>query len=267
MNNSSQWGAGIYETSADLTFEDCVFEGNQTDQPLGQQGRGGAAFLEGGNSVYRGCTFTANFAGHSGGAVYCQAPGTLLAENCTFRGNRAYVNGGAGILAGPSQLAWCVIMGNEAIANNGGAFILVAPTTISQCTFWRNRAGSHGSALVWTSPILTMTRSIIAGGVGGGGPVYCFDKDDAAITCTDIFGNEGGDWVACIAGDAGANGNVSADPLFCDAAADELHLQWGSPCLPANSGGCGLIGALGFGGCGAISTQVESWSRLKARYR
>ena len=46
----------------------------------------------------------------------------------------------------------------------------------------------------------------------------------------------------------GTAGNIALDPLFC--AGDNFNLGAASPCLPAGSGGCGLIGALG-GSCGA----------------
>ncbi len=264
--NSARLGGGVYAGGFTLRFEDCLMEENATDALVAQQGRGGAVFATATGTEYAGCTFTRNFAGHSGGAIYHTASGSVGGRSSTFRGNRAYVNGGAGVLAVPSEFRGCVVAGNDAIVNNGGGFVLSERALIAQSTFWANRAGMHGSALVWTSPVLTLTRSIIAGGRQGAS-VYCFEQDDAVITCTDIFGNEGGDWVDCIAEHAGRNGNQAADPLFCDAVAGDLHLQWGSPCLPAASAECGLIGSLGFGGCSAVRVERETWARVKGWYR
>jgi hypothetical protein len=56
------------------------------------------------------------------------------------------------------------------------------------------------------------------------------------------------------------------DPLFCGSENGELTLDAFSPCLPANSLGCGLIGALGQG-CGTVSVEVMSWGRIKGAYR
>jgi hypothetical protein len=76
------------------------------------------------------------------------------------------------------------------------------------------------------------------------------------LTCCDIYGNAGGDWVGCIADQAGINGNFSDDPLFCDIAAGDYHLDDSSPCAPANND-CGvLIGVLGVG-CPARSVRVD----------
>ena len=57
-----------------------------------------------------------------------------------------------------------------------------------------------------------------------------------------------------------------ADPLFCDEDARDLTLQPTSPCLPENSLGCDLIGALGQG-CGSVSIQPQSWGKTKSAYR
>jgi hypothetical protein len=62
----------------------------------------------------------------------------------------------------------------------------------------------------------------------------------------------------------GLYGNVASDPLFC-ASKNDLTLMKGSPCLPPNSTGCDLIGALGQG-CGAVAITAESWGRVKGRY-
>ena len=63
------------------------------------------------------------------------------------------------------------------------------------------------------------------------------------LSCTDIHGNAGGDWVAAIADQLGQDGNCCADPLFCDISARDYTLAAESPCAPAHSGGCGQIGA------------------------
>jgi hypothetical protein len=64
------------------------------------------------------------------------------------------------------------------------------------------------------------------------------------LSCCNIYGNSGGDWISYIASQADSNGNFSADPLFCDTTSGDFHLQSNSPCAPANNS-CGeLIGAL-----------------------
>ena len=83
------------------------------------------------------------------------------------------------------------------------------------------------------------------------------------ISCCDIFGNEDGDWIGCIADQYGINGNISEDPLFCDPDAGDFHLHCTSPCAPAQQPDCGLIGALGVG-CGATATVPTTWGAIKS---
>jgi hypothetical protein len=86
------------------------------------------------------------------------------------------------------------------------------------------------------------------------------------MSCCDVHGNEVGDWVGCIAGQAAVRGNMSEDPLFCAIAGPEnLQLAETSPCTEANAGACGRIGRYGV----ACTTAVEatSWGAIKAHYQ
>jgi hypothetical protein len=71
-------------------------------------------------------------------------------------------------------------------------------------------------------------------------------ENTAVITCTDIFGNTGGDWTSDIAKQQGMRGNLSVNPMFCDIDGGDLSLAYNSPCLFK---ACGRIGAYG-NGCG-----------------
>jgi len=91
-----------------------------------------------------------------------------------------------------------------------------------------------------------LQNCIIASGTQGAA-VYCVTGTPTFI-CSDIHGNAGGDWVGCIAAQAGMNGNFSADPELCDPEGGDFGLLETSPCAPENSpSGCGLIGACGVG--------------------
>jgi hypothetical protein len=103
--------------------------------------------------------------------------------------------------------------------------------------------------------------------------VHCGGTSAITLTCSDLYGNAGGNWTDCIADQLGQNGNIFADPLFCDVAADNFTLSSNSPCAPDNSNGCGLIGAQDVGCDARINVgadprmEATSWGRIKGMYR
>ena len=62
--------------------------------------------------------------------------------------------------------------------------------------------------------------------------------------------------------------NFSADPLFCTMYQDTRRygIRFNSPCAADNSGGCGLVGAVGVI-CGATPIKSSSWGSIKDIYR
>lgn len=90
----------------------------------------------------------------------------------------------------------------------------------------------------------------------------------ATLTCCDVFGNQDGDWVDCLAGQLGLEGNFAADPRFCDLNEGGLTLDSSSPCLPGNhpqGEECGLIGAFG-PGCGTTPVRATTWGAIKSAF-
>lgn len=114
------------------------------------------------------------------------------------------------------------------------------------------------------------TNVIIAYGLGGRA-VHVSGGAYAILTCCNIFGNEGGDYVGLIERDYGVNGNFSACPSFCHAEMGDFRLCDESPCLPGNHPDgydCGLIGAWGEGCiCGPTQTEPTTWGAIKAMYK
>lgn len=114
----------------------------------------------------------------------------------------------------------------------------------------------------WGFQEVAITNSILAFGIGAEA-VYC-DQMPTTLSCCDIYGNEGGDWVGYIAGQYGVTGNISADPLFCDPGGGDLMLDCSSPCAPFSPPNpeCDLIGAWEVG-CGGTPEFEVTWGGLK----
>jgi hypothetical protein len=142
------------------------------------------------------------------------------------------------------------------------------PADFQSCTFVANAAqvGSHiSSGLV--DGATTLTQCILAFGIDGGS-VSCPTGGDPVIeaSCTDIFGNEGGNWIECLGTQLGLEGNVELDPEFCGLKERNFEICSESPCAPEHSNGCGLIGAYDVG-CDPSSLETKSWGHIKGLYR
>ena len=275
-------GAGRLARGIGLTdgtvFDAVTFTGGRkegvcdSDPGTGTYCMGGAWLLLQSAPTFSRCTFRGNHADDNGGAVASavSAPRFLA---CRFEGNDA--THGAAITFVASALDSrvplvdsCVFTGNVALADAGAVYAYVSEPELTHCTFHANRCGQQGAAIFWYSfapPVVD--RCIFAFGLGGEAMFSGVTGAAPVLACCDVFGNEGGDWVGCLAGQDTLAGNLAEDPLFCDPDAGNVDLRDGSPCAP--TGGCGGVGAAGVR---CIATPVaafetRSWGRVKTGYR
>lgn len=212
-NNWGDYGGGIYaQGSPDpVVVEDCLIDHNTVQagiDPWG--GSGGGIYSYFGGLTLRRVTFRANQAGDSGGGLFAE---NVEAHDCVFYEN---------------------------LCSDAGAAIHCDQGVITRCTIVACNASRGMVASSWS---VMMSGTIIAS--NDGRPVYCWGGQ--LVTCCDVYGNSGGDWVGCLGGLQGVSGNFSADPRFCDQAAGDFRLAESSPCLPEqhpDGFDCGLIGAL-----------------------
>ncbi|MBI4720427.1 MAG: hypothetical protein HY770_04235 [Chitinivibrionia bacterium] len=259
-----------------VVIEGCTFEGNR-----GYSGTGVNLYNSIG-AVIR-CTFTGNTASGRGGAMSV-AESDCTVDSCTFAGNTARLGGAISHfgMAGDLVVRNSVFFGNEA-AEDGSCIFSEGRDTyfslsleLSGNTMAGNSVGgaaeaataggsaADGDGAAFRSAASTggaigfgvgrfdvgLDRSIIALNSPGCAMNGGASAVDAVVSCCDIFGNAGGDWTGSLEGKSGGNGNISADPLFCDLEGGVLTLCDTSPCLPGNHGSaaeCGLMGALGLG--------------------
>jgi predicted outer membrane repeat protein len=179
--------------------------------------------LPGAIPTIRGCIFEGNSAATGGGALYTSGDGGLI-ENCIFKGNSSGIGGAVCVVDGDVTLRGCTLSGNQ--AETGGGVAVGIPGF-----------GSH----------VELDRCIIASSPEGQA-VACSEGSTVDLACCDVWNNAGGDWVGCLAFQFGESGNFYGNPLFCEGSFD---LDEDSPCAPAHSGGCGLIGARPVG-CDAL---------------
>ncbi|MFH1842694.1 MAG: right-handed parallel beta-helix repeat-containing protein, partial [bacterium] len=252
-------------------------------------GRGGGVLCESGSSPrFSDLIFEDNSAEGGGGGLHVGSYCAPVVERCIFRYNeslpgaknpgsqvgKAATSGGGGVhieVQGKPIISDCTFIGNSsdpvappkpgnqtkaATSGGGGVHIeITGSATIDHCTFAKNSSPNNGGVIYCADLCtLTVTNTIIAFGTTGTASVVC---DSAAtitadISCSDFYGNDGGDWIGCIAGLAPPlDNNLSQDPFFCNIEADNVTLADNSPCTASASPySCGQIGAWAEGGCG-----------------
>lgn len=263
LNNSTDSGgvAAIY-TGSNATFRECEFTENVGADI--SDVAGGAVICGSAQATFEDCEFTRNWALSSepgaigkGGAIYSQGA-TLIVRRCTFLANQSTLGGAIAVDGGPATIEDCIF--RENIGDQGGAIYDDGSVTLTGCTLFKNAAEAASGLGVIAGASATLTRVLIAFG-DKGEAIACTGM--VTIACSDLFGNAGGDWIGCIAGELGTNGNIAADPRFCHTDVGSLAIANDSPCAPAQSA-CGLIGAVG-PEC-ATSVEPATWGSIKAAF-
>jgi predicted outer membrane repeat protein len=235
-----------------------------------------------------------------GGAIYCY--GSPLIDSCLIRGNRAG-NRGGGIYAGDgpgmdAEIVNCVVLDDQ--AEDGGGLHVRGTVLVDNClvagniagwgdaygggiscryhagqivvsTVAANQAGEAAGIALYGDLVPSIERTLIAFNLGAAG-VGCIGSSQAALSCCDIYGNDGGDRTGCIADQQGTNGNFRGDPGFCSLAMGDFRVCSDSWCLPGlHAWGCAteIIGAFGSGcaPCQPVAAERRSLGSLKALYR
>jgi predicted outer membrane repeat protein len=279
-------GGAIHCYDADPTLTGCTF----TRDTAWLHG-GGLFCTEGSDPVVSGCTFTDVSAGVGMGVystagsaptftdcwfldstgpsvVYCEY-GSPTFTDCGFSRNSGDYAGGVYLYESAAEFTGCVFSENTATARHpgGGALYCDSATPVlTNCTLTDNGADGGGGTVYCFEGSPWFANCIVAFGTSGpavdcdGGTV-----NDPLFACCDVYGNAGGDWVGCIAGQGDASHNMSADPLFCDRPGGDFTIDATSPCAADHIPICGLIGALDVG-CDS-PVESSSWGAIKALYR
>lgn len=126
-----------------------------------------------------------------------------------------------------------------------------APIEITNTTI----ADNNGSGLIYIdvpSGPIDISNSIFADNSEYGIKVdTSVLQPEYTIACSNFYGNGMGDYEE-MENQTGSNDNISSDPYFCDAPADNYGLDICSSCIPENSG-CGqLIGAFDLACSGTV---------------
>jgi predicted outer membrane repeat protein len=258
-------GGGISWVNAWPNIEDALISGNSVLWPEREEfGRGGGAYFASWEETavprvasaydtigrFRNVEFSGNTATHLGGGMYADAFGGNLWD-VTFRGNMAVSGGGAYMQASAPRLEWTLFARN--VADRGAAILFEgvwegeAIPRVDQTTVAYNDAAPGWSAVEWSGGGGWIARTIISHTIDGAG-VMCTNDALPGGGYLNVYGNAGGDSI-CVE-EWKRSYNMSYDPLYCDAAANDFTLYDDSRCLPPNNPWGVLIGRYDAGGCG-----------------
>jgi predicted outer membrane repeat protein len=245
------------------------------------------------NSLLQGISIINGYADRGGAILFWEA---IQVENCVFSNNTATDGGAFAVVLGVQDVSVtkCVVLNNVATEDGGGMHCQEGGCNLVMCTFAWNSAGGCGGA-VWAGSSNSVLRStnctfVFNSASNGGGiccdemsnvivssiiafstlgeAIFCSYPCDLTLTCCDIYGNAGGDWVGCIEDQGEVNDNISEDPLFCDPDEYDFTIHSDSPCAPFSPPNeeCDLIGAHPVG-CPPTAAEHTTWGRIKTFYR
>jgi parallel beta-helix repeat protein len=221
----------------------------------------GAIYLYGTSPVIRHCIITQNDC-HG---IFLAGGAQPLIDSSTISFNTYEgITKGFMSTSGPT-VSNCIIEGNAM----GGMTMAPWPgTQVSYCTFINN--GQFGIKYEGDPPKLANLSFQTMNNISNcliinntyGIRISMGWSSNWLIRCTNSFGNDSGNWNAYIPFQAGDTmGNISKDPLFCNAGGGDYHLAPGSPCLLWNNSCNAKIGALG-AGCDYFCGDVNGDGRL-----
>ena len=196
-----------------------------------------------------------------GGAVYWSGPVTI--EDCTFSGNEA-TNGAALYLSSVGTGESCTIEGctiYENTASAGGAVFVDGDATIKSCTITDNTPPAAGALVLGESCTASIEQTIIAFNHAGSA-VHFEAGASAVVSCGDLYGNLGGNWVGgSLPSQRNQNENMCANPRFCDLYDSVYYLCADSPCSPELPPCLELTGAWPVSDCCAAPSVVADPSQ------
>jgi hypothetical protein len=237
----NSWNVAVFVTENEggpiesVYIADCQFLDNSSNSGAGAL----AVSTANGGTVIRECLFKGNVAyGTGSGALGLGTFGSKTVENCIFIENQALGSNGTGGGLSGGGIPLFVVRGNTFVNN---AKIATPPAGGSV------RFNTYG----------LFENNIVVGSEGG---AAISAPNGIEPSCNVYWDNSLGVGIPLSPTDR------EIDPQFCDAGVYDLTLRTGSPCLPDDPLGCGLIGALGQG-CGTVSVDSKSWGQIKGLYR
>jgi parallel beta-helix repeat protein len=256
-------GGGIYCSHSSPTISHNLIVGNSSEGSYFDGG--GGVYCFGSSPIIRNNRISGNSARPNGGGVYCRDGSRPLIVGNLITGNSVHGPGGTGARGGGigctrscPRIANNTITGNSASYYGGG----ISCWYDSNCSIVNNiicgnRAMLNGGGIHCnsdSSPTITNTTISENRATGRGGGICCHWDSTPTITNTILWGDSSSTNAEIyvrssttivtycdVQGGWTGEGNIDADPLFCDPEDSDFHLQDSigcghslfSPCIDA----------------------------------
>jgi len=246
-NSTDDYGGGISVSQGTAVIEDNIIRNNTAGL------YGGGLYVNYSEATISGNEIVGNDADDYAGAIMLSYRANVTIANNTIVGNSCGNKGGAVYQSSGTwnTLTDNVIASNEVendVDGQGGAIYArnVYDCTLSGNTIVDNFAVVGSAMYLYDDADPQIENSILAFNRGGSA-IECETNCDPVLTCCDVYGNEGGDFVECIADQGTLENNLSEDPVFCDFANGDYSLHSSSPCLATANPCQTTVGRFGLG--------------------
>lgn len=197
INGKAGGGAGMFNTYADLTVNNCIFKGN-----VSSNNSAGGMYNSYNNVIVSNTKFYGNTAEKNGGGGMLASTGSSATiSNCVFDSNNTNNGSGAGLstytdAANPTTVTVSntIFTRNNATGNGGGIYNYKdVNVTISYCTFTGNTSTGYGAGIHNnTSATVAITNSTFSENIANsnGGGVYNSASANGTISNCTFISNE-----------------------------------------------------------------------------
>lgn len=175
--------------------------------------------------------------------------------------NNVFLANEMGLLIGRG----CDVVIRDNLMDGNSMGVQLAEVTHAEICFNTMRGSSDGVTIgYFVAPTDVVIRNNIFDGFYYGVRNHTEGLETISIRCNDFWNIGASDCCGCSIPCAGSNGNISADPNFCNG----YYLHLGSPCLPGNTPepcggehmGCYPIAC-------EVGTERTSWGSIKNIFR
>jgi serine protease len=233
-------GGGVEADNSSARIEHNLITNNgQWSACSGGPGGGGIGLVGAGQTQILDNTIMGN-SWSSGGGITLFAAGAPVIRGNVIKANSAYDSGGGLWIVNPSDasIVQNLIVDNHA-GRGGGIYWSASAGTRGMLLVNNTIAGNQGLGSAIFAGFIDAKAQLfnnVAVGTPGQQAVFCdaFDNLNPPVFVSNNVYSAGGSAYGGVCADpTGANGNLSVDPMFVDAAGGDYHLAAGSPSIDA----------------------------------